>query len=41
MEVVLINETLFKENGPIKEDTIITKFMPYINIAQKCISNAF
>lgn len=35
MEVVLINENLFKENGPIKEDTIITKFVPYINIAQK------
>lgn len=35
MEIVLINEELFKENGPIKEDTIITKFVPYINIAQK------
>jgi hypothetical protein len=35
MEIVLINEELFKENGPIKEDTIITKFAPYINIAQK------
>lgn len=35
MEVVLINEELFKENSPIKEDTIITKFVPYINIAQK------
>ena len=35
MEIVLINEELFRENGPIKEDTIITKFVPYINIAQK------
>lgn len=35
MDVVLINEELFKENGPIKEDTIISKFVPYINIAQK------
>lgn len=35
MEMVLINEELFKDNGPIKEDTIITKFVPYINIAQK------
>lgn len=35
MEIILINEELFKENGPIKEDTIITKFVPYINIAQK------
>lgn len=35
MEIVLINERLFKDNGPIKEDTVITKFVPYINIAQK------
>lgn len=35
MEVVLINEELFKENSPIKDDTIITKFVPYISIAQK------
>lgn len=35
MEVVLINEALFTENSPIKEGTIITKFVPYIGIAQK------
>lgn len=35
MEVALINEALFIENSPIKEDTIITKFIPYILIAQK------
>ena len=35
MEVVLINEELFRENSPIKDDTIITKFVPYIGIAQK------
>lgn len=35
MEVVLINEELFKENSPIKDDTIITKFVPYVSIAQK------
>ena len=35
MEIVLINEELFKENGPVKEDTVITKFVPYISIAQK------
>ena len=35
MEIAIINEALFKENSPIKEDTIITKFVPYIIIAQK------
>lgn len=35
MEVALINEQLFKEYGPIKEDTIITKFVPYTLLAQK------
>lgn len=35
MEIVLINEELFKANSPIKEDTIITKFVPFINLAQK------
>ena len=35
MEIVLINEALFTENSPIKENTIITKFVPYIGIAQK------
>jgi len=35
METILINEELFRENSPIKDDTIITKFVPYISIAQK------
>lgn len=35
MEIQLINEKLFKENSPIKDDTVIAKFVPYINIAQK------
>lgn len=35
MEIALINEEMFKENSPIKEDTIISKFVPYIVIAQK------
>lgn len=35
MEIALISEELFKENSPIKEDTIISKFVPYINIAQR------
>jgi hypothetical protein len=35
MEIALINEELFKENSPIKDDTIISKFVPYISIAQK------
>ncbi len=35
MEVLLINEDLFRANSPIKDDTIITKFIPYISIAQK------
>lgn len=32
MEIILINEELFRENSPIKDDTIITKFVPYISI---------
>lgn len=35
MEVALISEELFKEYAPIKEDTIITKFIPYTILAQK------
>lgn len=35
MEIAIINESLFKQNSPIKEDTIISKFVPYILIAQK------
>lgn len=35
MEIAIINEDLFKANSPVKDDTIITKFVPYIIIAQK------
>jgi len=35
MEIALINEEMFKAYSPIKDDTIITKFVPYIAIAQK------
>lgn len=35
MEIALINDELFKENSPIKDDTIIDSFVPYIGIAQK------
>lgn len=35
MEIALISEELFIANSPIKEDTIITKFVPYILIVQK------
>jgi len=35
MEIILINEELFRENSPIKDNTVITKFIPYIGIAQK------
>lgn len=35
MEIVLINEPLFKANSPITDDTNIAKFVPYVNIAQK------
>ena len=31
----LISEELFKEYSPIKEDAVISKFKPYIGIAQK------
>lgn len=31
----LISEKLFIENSPIKEDTAVSKFVPYIGIAQK------
>lgn len=34
MEVALINEELFKANSPIKDDTAIEKFVPYILIVQ-------
>lgn len=35
MEVPLISEELFKAYSPLKEDTIVTDFVPYIIIAQK------
>ena len=35
MEITIINEELFRENSPIKEDTILSKFAPYVGIAQK------
>ena len=35
MEVVLINDQLFKENSPVRDDVVITDFVPYISIAQK------
>lgn len=35
MEIAIINTELFKENSPIKDDTMISKFVPYILIAQK------
>jgi hypothetical protein len=35
MEVVLISNQLFRDNSPVKEDTILTKFIPYISLAQK------
>lgn len=35
MEVALISDALFKQYGPVKEDTIATKFIPYILLAQK------
>lgn len=35
----LISEELFKECSPIKSDTVISDFVPYINIAQKMYIN--
>jgi len=35
MEIAIISEPLFRDNGPVKDDTIIKKFVPYILIAQK------
>lgn len=35
MDTLLINEELFRDNSPVKDDTIITKFVPYIGLAQK------
>lgn len=35
MEIALLSEELFRANSPIKDDTSIVKFVPYILIAQK------
>ena len=35
MEIALINESLFRDNSPVKDDTIIGKFIPYIVLAQR------
>ena len=35
----LISEALFKEESPIKSDTVITDFVPYIKIAQRMYIN--
>lgn len=35
MEIALISTTLFKEHSPIKDDTMIDKFVPYILLAQR------
>lgn len=35
MEIQLISEALFKEHSPVKEATLIGKFIPYIGIAQR------
>lgn len=35
MEIALINEELFKAYSPVREDTVITEFVPYILMAQK------
>lgn len=34
MTQLIINEKLFKDCGPIKEDVIVSKFVPYIALAQ-------
>lgn len=35
MEIALISEPLFKANSPLKDDTFISKFVPYTILAQK------
>ena len=34
-EIALISDELFYENSPVKEETTISKFIPYVLIAQK------
>lgn len=35
MEIAIINEALFKENSPVRDNAAIDEFVPYILIAQK------
>lgn len=35
MEVALLSEELFKANSPVRDDTMITEFIPYIILAQR------
>lgn len=35
MEIALINEDLFKAYSPVREDTAVVEFVPYILMAQK------
>ena len=35
MEMVIISKELFIENSPVKVDTLVDKFVPYLGIAQK------
>jgi hypothetical protein len=35
MEIFLINEALFKENSPLKSDTLAADFAPYLGLAQR------
>lgn len=35
MEIALINEALFKLYSPVREDTVISEFIPYITMVQK------
>jgi len=35
MEIALLSEQLFKDNSPIKDETTIKKFVPFVLIAQK------
>lgn len=35
MEILLLSEKLFRENSPIQDNTHLSKFIPYIGLAQK------
>jgi hypothetical protein len=41
MEIALISEELFRLNSPIKDDTYIGKFVPYIILTQKMYIKPF